>query len=212
MNANVLDAIVARHDLNEHPFYRAWRAGTLPRAKLAAYACEYAPFIRTIELGWRSLGYADYAAAEQDHARLWDEFREALGPAGEPSCPEAKKLVDEMHGSFADPVEALGALYAFEAQQPSTARSKLDGLRAHATRYAVPEDKAAYFRIHAEDYGERELLRGLFLARLTPTEHARAARACERACKAMWSALDGIMGGSSAAINPTDRHASAVSQ
>jgi pyrroloquinoline quinone (PQQ) biosynthesis protein C len=45
------DAIVARRDLSEHPFYLAWRAGTLPRAALAAYAADYAPFIEAIEAG-----------------------------------------------------------------------------------------------------------------------------------------------------------------
>jgi pyrroloquinoline-quinone synthase len=190
MNAHELDAIVRDHDLNEHPFYRAWRAGTLPRSRLAAYASEYAPFIETIELGWRCLGDSAHAAAEREHARLWHQFREALGPASEPSCPEAAALADEARRSFADPVESLGVLYAFESQQPSTARSKLDGLQAH---YAVGDEAAEYFRIHADDYGERERLRGL-AARLSPSDQARAKGACERACKAMWSALSGIMG------------------
>jgi pyrroloquinoline-quinone synthase len=208
MHANELDTIVLQHDLNEHPFYRAWREGTLPRGKLAAYASAYAPFIETIELGWRSLGLAEHAAAEREHARLWGEFRDALGPGSESTCPEAGRLVDEARRSFADPVEALGALYAFEAQQPSTARSKLEGLRAH---YAFPEVKSAYFRIHADDYGEREKLRGLF-AGLTQADRHRAARACERTCKAMWSALGGIMSDSVVAMTPATRHASAVSR
>ena len=208
MIADLLDTIVARYDLNEHPFYRAWRAGTLPRTKLAAYAAEYAPFIGAIELGWRSAGDAEHAAAEREHARLWDEFRQALGPRVEASCPQAKDLVDEARRSFADPVEALGALYAFEAQQPSTARSKLEGLRAY---YDLPEDKSAYFRIHADDYGERELLRGL-VAGLTSGDGERASGACERACKAMWAALDGIMGESVPSMNPATRDASAALQ
>src|ERR1700690_782093 len=190
MNAPDFDAIVARYDLNEHPFYRAWRAGTLPISKLGAYASEYAPFIDAIEDGWRSLGEHEHAAAEQEHAQLWGRFRDALGPATESSCPEAQALVATTRQAFGDPVESLGALYAFECQQPSTARSKLDGLRAH---YAVAEEATAYFRTHADDYGEREHLRCL-AARLTPSDYARARGACERTCQAMWTALDGIMG------------------
>jgi pyrroloquinoline-quinone synthase len=208
MDSNDLDTIVARHDISEHPFYLAWRAGTLPRTKLAAYASEYAPFIETIELGWRCLGLPEHAAAEKEHARLWSEFRDALGRSGAAACPEAKALVDEVRRSFANPVEAIGALYAFEAQQPSTARSKLDGLRTH---YAFPEDKSTYFRVHADDYGEREQLRVIF-ARLTHAERDRAAHACERTCRAMWSALSGIMGDSAVAMTPATRPASVVSQ
>jgi pyrroloquinoline-quinone synthase len=190
MNADDLDQMLACHDLNEHPFYRAWRAGTLPRSKLAAYAADYAPFIEAIELGWRSLGDHEHAAAEREHARLWNDFREALGPTGEESCVEAQALVDEARRAFADPVESLGALYAFEGQQPATARSKLDGLRAH---YDFADERAAYFRVHADDYGEREHLRRL-TGRLTSNDFVRAKDACERTCRAMWSALDGIMG------------------
>ena len=208
MDSNDLDAIVTRHDINEHPFYLAWRAGTLPRAKLAAYACEYAPFVESIELGWRCLGLPEHAAAEGEHARLWSEFRDALGRSAGATCPEAKALVDDVRRSFADPVEAIGALYAFEAQQPATARSKLEGLRTH---YAFPEDKSTYFRVHADDYGEREQLRRLYTG-LTQAERDRAAQACERTCRAMWSALSGIMGDSAVAMTPADRLACAVSQ
>jgi pyrroloquinoline-quinone synthase len=190
MNAHDFDATLACNDLNEHPFYRAWRAGTLPRAKLAAYATDYAPFIEAIELGWRSLGEHDHAVTEREHARLWNDFREALGATTEEeSCVEAQALADEARRAFADPVESIGALYAFEGQQPATARSKLDGLREH---YGFAEERATYFRVHADDYGERDLLRRL-VGGLTPSDCARANDACERMCKAMWSALDGIL-------------------
>jgi pyrroloquinoline-quinone synthase len=189
MSTEEFDSIVTRHDLNEHPFYVAWRAGTLPRAKLAAYASDYAPFIESIEIGWRTLGRHDHADGERRHAQLWHRFREALGTSSAAPCPEAQALVAEARRSFGDAPEALGALYAFESQQPSTARSKLDGLRAH---YEMDDETAAYFRLHADDCREREELRAL-AARLAPVELARARAACERACEAMWSALDGLL-------------------
>jgi pyrroloquinoline-quinone synthase len=190
MNAHDFDAIVSRHDLNEHPFYRAWRAGTLPPCKLGEYAAEYAPFIESIEAGWRRLGNGEHADQERAHARLWTRFRDAVGFAGALACPEAAALVEEAHRSFADPFESLGTLYAFESQQPSTARSKLDGLRAH---YALDESATEYFRVHADDYGEREDLVRL-VDTLTHDDRARARMACERACVGMWSALSGILG------------------
>lgn len=184
-----LDAIVTLYDLNQHPFYRAWRAGTLPRGALAAYAADYAPFIESIEAGWRTLGDFDHARLEGEHARLWGRFREAVGIAGVPGCKEARALVAEAESCFSHRVEAIGALHAFEAQQPSTARSKLDGLREH---YALSDESTEYFCVHADDYGERDRLRAL-AEDLSPEENVRAASACERTCKAMWRALDGIM-------------------
>lgn len=188
------DAIVARHHLGDHPFYRAWRAGTLSRAALRAYASDYAPFIAAIETGWRTLGEVAHAAEEREHARLWERFREALGApedAERGSNPQAADLVDHVLRAFAEPATAVGALYAFEAQQPSTARSKLDGLRE---RYAFSEEDAAYFRVHADDYGERERL-AVRAGTLTPAQFARARDACEQTCLAMWAALDGAMEG-----------------
>jgi pyrroloquinoline-quinone synthase len=191
MNAHALDLIVARHDIGHHPFYRAWREGTLPAASLAAYAADYAPFIESIELGWRTLGEHDHAAGERVHAGLWARFREALGASVGAPCKEAASLADTARDAFADRAGAIGALYAFEAQQPATAKSKLEGLRAHYAAQ-VPEEAAEYFRLHADEYGEREILRAM-AARLTPAENARAADACERTCAAMWNALTGVM-------------------
>lgn len=189
MRVPELDVLVARHDLNTHPFYLAWRAGTLPRAALATYAGEYAPFIEAIEIGWHSLGEVKHAAVEREHARLWDRFRAALGPATPTSCPESIALALGSRRAFADSIAAAGALYAFEAQQPSTARSKLDGLLAH---YDFSTEDAAYFRIHVDDHGEREQL-GALIARMTPGDFERAKQACGEMCAAMWSALDGVM-------------------
>jgi pyrroloquinoline-quinone synthase len=191
MSTHDLDATLARHDLNEHPFYRAWRAGTLPRSKLATYASEYAPFIESIELGWLCLGEHEHAAYEREHAGLWARFRVALGAVPATPCAETAALVDEARRSFAQPAKALGALYAFEGQQPATARSKLDGLRAH---YAMADEETEYFRVHADDYKERDDLRRRVASVPAESDRALVRDACERLCRAMWSALDGIMG------------------
>jgi pyrroloquinoline-quinone synthase len=186
-----LDDIVSLHDINQHPFYRAWRAGTLPRSALAAYAADYAPFIQRVEAGWRTLGDVVHAMSEREHARLWDDFRTGIGEP-EPTAPasrEAQALAAHAERAFGEPVTAIGALYAFEAQQPKTARSKLDGLLEH---YALPEASTAYFRAHADDYGEKDRL-STRAAALGPDELARAEEACDAMCRAMWAALDGVM-------------------
>jgi pyrroloquinoline-quinone synthase len=191
MTAATLDALIAKHDLNGHPFYRAWREGTLPREALSAYAVEYAPFIETIADGWATVGEDVHAAQEYAHAGMWDTFRVGLGANGAAGCAQAQALVEEARASFWDRADAIGALYAFEAQQPATSRSKLDGLREH---YGISGDVAAYFAAHADDYGEREMLREHF-DKLSPEEREVAARSCERMCLAMWNALSGILGG-----------------
>jgi pyrroloquinoline-quinone synthase len=184
-----LDAIVTQYHLNQHPFYQAWRAGTLPRAALAAYAADYAPFVASIASGWRALGELEHARLEGEHTRLWGRFRDAVGTPTVPACEEARALVAEAESCFTDRAEAIGALHAFEAQQPSTARSKLDGPREH---YALEGESTEYFRIHADDYEERDRLLAL-AEELSPDERIRAAGACERTCKAMWRALDGVL-------------------
>src|SRR5690349_6070263 len=122
MDAHVLDDIVAKLDLNEHPFYRAWQKGTLPRSALAAYAADYASFIETIELGWRRAGEEAHADVEREHAGMWRRFREALQPHDGAPCVEAVALAETARRVFAEPDACIGALYAFEAQQPSTAK------------------------------------------------------------------------------------------
>ncbi len=142
-----------------------------------------------LRAGWAALGDAEHAAIEADHALMWQSFRAELGDDAHEPCEETRALADHARGAFADPVTALGALYAFEAQQPATARSKLDGLRAH---YAMPAEAVRYFEEHANDYGERDLLSRRAVA-LDAADLARAEEACEAMCRAMWRGLDGVM-------------------
>src|SRR5690606_18245000 len=99
-------------------------------------------------------------------------------------------LVETSDKLFADRAASLGALYAFEAQQPHTAASKLEGLRAH---YALPESAEIYFDVHKDDWDEPALLRER-MAALTPEEQKTAAAACEQMARALREALDGLPG------------------
>lgn len=183
-----LDAIIAHFDLNAHPFYQDWRTGSLPVEKLRDYAAEYALFVGTIDEGWETLGQAHYAEEERVHERLWADFQLAVGAGAAKGRPATETLVSAARTGFGSKPEAIGSLYAFEAQQPSTSQSKLDGLREH---YAAGESGEEYFRVHAGDVAERDLLRKLS-ADLTAAEFARAKNACALTCAAMWGALDGI--------------------
>ncbi len=181
-----LDAIVERWNLLNHPFYQAWSAGTLPVESLRDYACEYGAFICELPAGWRVQNDVDTAHEEEEHIELWAQFATALGTTiGEAGRPAVRQLVMTARELFAEPATALGALYAFEAQQPATARSKLDGLIRH---YDLPDGVRPYFEVHAANHHEAEKILER-LNRLSPEAQARALTACEQMARALWNAL-----------------------
>jgi pyrroloquinoline-quinone synthase len=185
-----LDAIVRQFDLNEHPLYRDWRAGTLPIERIAEYADEWAPFISVIDAGWERIGYPEYAAEEREHDELWQDFRRALGARSEMKRPQSKTLLAVGEQAFASVPEALGALYSFEVQQPKTATSKLDGLREHYAG-AVDEAGQRYWVEHAVPTDEPAMLAAM-IEKLSDGEFARAKTACAVFSAAAWGALDGV--------------------
>jgi pyrroloquinoline-quinone synthase len=185
-----LDAMVRQFELNQHPFYQDWRAGTLPVERLREYADEWAPFISVIDTGWDRIGYPDYAAEEREHDELWSDFRKALGASSDMRRPQSKTLLAVGEQAFTSVPEALGALYSFEVQQPATASSKLAGLREH---YAGTVDAHAqqYFVEHAVETDEPAMLASM-IDGLSDGEFARAKTACAVFSAAAWGALDGV--------------------
>ena len=185
------DRVVREFDLLEHPFYRAWSAGTLPRQALVDYAREYGTFVSTLPAAWETLGDRETSQEERDHAELWERFAEGLGTqVGGARVDQVRRLIDVSGRLFQQPAASLGALYAFEVQQPATATSKLEGLRAH---YALPEDAHRYFEVHATNHHEAEKL-SRQLAALGPADQELALAACREMASAMWDGLTGIHG------------------
>lgn len=184
-----LDLILEKWNLLKHPFYQSWSAGTLPVDALKVYAGEYGAFISTLAEGWATLNDAETANEEQEHAELWDRFAASLGThAAAPKIAQTRQLVNASRELFAKPATALGAMYAFEAQQPATAKSKLDGLRAH---YSLPKEAEPYFEVHSANWHESQKLLNA-MNQLTPDEQAQAQAACERMAQSLWDALTGI--------------------
>jgi pyrroloquinoline-quinone synthase len=183
-----LREIIDRYDLNKHPFYQDWRMGTLPVEKLKRYANDYGHFVATIPAGWETIGESEIAAEERVHHDLWCVFQKAIESDSTDLLPQSKNLRDASATLYSTAPEALGALYAFEFQQPKTATSKFDGLREH---YAVSEEGQEYFRVHMNDWSEPELLEKR-IEKLSESEFARAKTACAVAASSMWLALDGI--------------------
>ncbi|MGH7734710.1 MAG: iron-containing redox enzyme family protein, partial [Gemmatimonadales bacterium] len=152
----LLTESVERWNLLNHPFYKSWSAGTLPVEALATYAREYGAFIGLLPLGWDTQEDAETADEEREHAELWGDFAGALHTiVGVPATPETQALCDTARTLFAEPATAMGALYAFEAQQPPTATSKLDGLRQH---YTLGRKAEVYFQKHTANHHEAQKL------------------------------------------------------
>jgi pyrroloquinoline-quinone synthase len=186
-----LDGSITRYSLLQHPFYVAWSMGELPVEALRDYAREYGAFIATVAQGWRTAGIEAIAAVEDHHTRVWEStFAASLDTAiTDPEVKEVKELVAMSREMFSDDVTALGALYAFESQQPYTAQSKLKGLRDHYTQ--LPSACGEYFRLHEMDYDEPAILAHKINA-LAPEDQRRALDACQRMSQALYGALTGI--------------------
>lgn len=187
---NTFSGIFKQYDLLQHPFYLAWNEGKLTREQLALYAGEYGSFIKLISKGWKKIGENEIAEEETGHYNLWENFAASIGSASVgASLPAVKQLVSITEDSYKTRVGALGALYAFEVQQPATASSKLNGLREHYGHWNADE---TYFIAHKDDQHEPALLEEK-INMLTESDKAIAESACEHTCKALWEALSGIM-------------------
>lgn len=189
--SNRCDEVIRPYNLLEHPFYRAWSAGTLPVEALTEYASEYGMFIKLISKGWKAIGKNDIAKHEVAHSKIWDaSFAAALNTTVDRAqIKEAANLVETADDLFNERSTALGAIYAFESQQPLTAQSKLKGLQEHYRQ--LPESCGDYFRLHTDDYDEVSILVEM-LEELEEGEQQRALPACEKLSRALYDALTGI--------------------
>ncbi len=184
-----LDATLEKWDLLKHPFYQAWSAGTLPVEALKVYASEYGAFISMLAEGWTTLEDAETAHEEEEHAELWEQFANALETnVSKPEIAQTKELVKVSQNLFASPATTLGAMYAFEAQQPATAKSKLEGLKSH---YSLPAEVEPYFEVHSANWHELEKILAS-VEKLSSEEQAQVEQACEKMAEALWNTLTGI--------------------
>ena len=184
-----LDETISNWNLLENPFYQAWSDGTLPREALCTYAGEYGALISLMPSGWETLADYEIAQEEREHLELWCDFARGLDTEiGQARVPKVKNLVETAQRLFSSPTTALGALYAFESQQPATAQSKLEGLQSF---YDLPQTVEPYFEIHSHNQHESEKLLDR-IELLSSEEQDKALDACETMSVALWDALNGI--------------------
>lgn len=223
-----LDALVAKWHLLQHPFYRAWTAGTLKREALELYAEQYYRHVKAFPEHLRALAgrtegelreVVEENLAEEEnparpHPKLWREFAGALGVSdarldGAAPLPGVHALTQTYKRICAEgrPSAAVAALYVYEAQVPEIATQKLDGLRRF---YGVTEPRGlAYFAVHEEaDVRHRQAWREWLAAR--PAEETEAAvQAGEEALRALWGALDAVTPECCSGLQPPQQPAAA---
>jgi len=134
---------------------------------------------------------------EGSHPKLWRDFAAAVGVGEDditccPALPGTQAVVQTFREICGDrPVaEAVAALYAYEAQVPEIATTKIDGLKNF---YGVTQSEGlAYFTVHEEaDKAHRAAWRGWLEEHADGSEEEILATTNE-ALDALWGALDAV--------------------
>ena len=206
-----IDAAIAEKNLLKHPFYQDWQAGKLSREALQLYAAQYYRHVEAFPKHLRVLAartegpirdiILENLAEEENpagpHPKLWREFANALGVGEDditccPALPGTQAVVETFREIVGDrPVaEAVAALYAYEAQVPEIATTKIEGLKKF---YGVKSPEGlGYFEVHEEaDKAHREAWRGWLMEHAEGSEEEILATTNE-ALDALWGALDAV--------------------
>lgn len=206
-----LDRATSDRRLLEHPFYKAWAAGTLTRDDLSFYAAQY----------WRQVeafpGYLEELSArlpqgaaratieanladerDDDHPGLWLRFAEALGSSRttvetSSSEPETDACVSAFREALdaASPPFVMGMLYGYESQTPDVAETKIAGLRDH---YDIDGPAVEYFELHGEldKRHSSEMARAIDSVATDEVAKEEARRGARSGAEAIWRLLDGV--------------------
>ncbi len=199
-----INTIIKERHLLTHMFYQRWQKGKVSMEVLREYAKQYyhyeaaLPSFLSCALDHLSDGpakdavsqvLADESSHPKPHTELWLDFAAGLGLSGDevtsaPATPRTTNLV-ETYRSLCNrgSEEALGALYAYEAQIPEVAKTKGEGLRKF---YDVTDESALkFFDLHSTmDVHHAEAIRSGF----SDSEFSR--ESAHLALDAWWSMLD----------------------
>jgi pyrroloquinoline-quinone synthase len=210
-----IEEILEKKSLLKHPFYQAWTMGTLTREDLAHYAQQYyhqeSRFPRYLsavhsncqELKVRQMLLENLTHEESgpaNHPELWLRFAESVG-ASRQSVDSAKpdqktkecvSTFDSLTRDERWPV-GLAALYAYEAQQPAVAATKIEGLKAN---YGLDsKDALGFFEVHKEvDVWHSESEKDILLDQVRKDPELKEAikASVSQACDALNGLLDGV--------------------
>jgi len=206
-----IDAAIAEKNLLKHPFYQDWQAGRLSRESLQLYAAQYYRHVEAFPQHLKVLAaraderlkpvvmenLAEEENSARPHPKLWRDFAGELGVSEDvvtssPSLPGTQHVVAKFREICVNRsvAEAVAALYAYEAQVPEIATTKIDGLKKF---YGITEPKGlAYFEVHEEaDKEHRAAWRGWLEANANENEEA-ILKSTNEALDALWGALSAV--------------------
>lgn len=206
-----IDAAIAEKSLLKHPFYQDWQAGKLTRESLQLYAEQYYKHVEAFPQHLKVLAaradeslkpvimenLAEELNPSRPHQKLWRDFAGELGVSEDVvtssrSLPGTQQVVSKFREICANRrvAEAVAALYAYEAQVPEIATTKIDGLKKF---YGITDPKGlAYFEVHEEaDKEHRAAWRAWLEANATENEEA-ILKSTNEALDALWGALSAV--------------------
>lgn len=213
MSANFSFSLNEDKHLLKHPFYQAWNAGLLTQTTLQDYACQYYHHVEAFprylknailktenssqrEILSENLAEEDGTTFGIPHPELWINFAEGLGLSRMSVAISApRKAINVVIDTFtkfskSSIAEALGSLYAYEAQVPEVAQSKMDGLKKF---YEILDERALlFFDVHIKaDVLHRESIKRL-IDELSLEDQKLAQEAAEASSTVLWDFLTEI--------------------
>jgi pyrroloquinoline-quinone synthase len=206
-----IDAAIAEKNLLKHPFYQDWQLGKLSREALQLYAAQYYRHVDAFPkhlrvLAARTAGPIRRIVMEnleeeenpsRPHPKLWRDFAAAVGVSEDditscPALPGTQTVVETFREIVGDRTvaEAIAALYAYEAQVPEIATTKIEGLKKF---YGVEsEEGLAYFEVHEEaDKAHRAAWHNWLLEHAEGSDDEILATTNE-ALDSLWGLLDAV--------------------
>ena len=215
-----IDAAIAEKNLLKHPFYQDWQAGRLTRKSLQLYAAQYYKHVEAFPQHLKVLAaradeslkpvvlenLAEEENPSRPHPKLWRDFAGALGVsedavAASPSLSGTQHVVAKFREICTERsvAEAVAALYAYEAQVPEIATTKIDGLKKF---YGIREPKGlAYFEVHEEADKEHRTAWREWLEANAVGNEAAILKSTNEALDALWGALSAVHSSSAACAN-----------
>ena len=140
-----------KYRLLDHPFYQSWNEGSVTKEQLTDYAESYKEIINKIPEWWgkilKDFDTPDSRGVVEDetrHIAQWNVWADKLEKTGK--HPRFNDLTSELDAMTAS--ELLGAIHAFEIQQPEVASTKKEGLLWH---YGFTPDETIYFDEHMDE-------------------------------------------------------------